>query len=74
MFHWHLPGMGVPRTKSGFGGRKRHILRCQNLKILLAGPIDSQYLGSWTSDTKIHDLGTFFYMGDGRIWIGGKGW
>ena len=41
-----------------FWCRKRDILRCQNLKILLAGPMKSQYFGFWTLETKMDDFGS----------------
>ena len=47
-----------------FWCRKRVILRCQNLKILLAGPMKSQYFGFGTLDTKMVDFGS--------IWGGGR--
>ena len=42
-----------------FWCRKRFILRSQNLKILLAGPMKSQHFGFWTLVTKMDENGRF---------------
>ena len=41
-------------------GSKKDILRCQNLEIQLAGPMESQYLGCSTLETKMDDFGSIW--------------